>query len=151
MLKERPENPLFQEIIETVAPLGVKPIDFGVHHHKGTVKAELIIYKKGGVSHENCREVSQILLPRLEILLDNQNINLEVSSPGISRKIKTFYELDTFVGEGVSLYLLSEADWISGILSKENGSYTLTNKEKIEIKPEEIQKAKLDDSVGIGR
>ncbi|WP_053228123.1 ribosome assembly cofactor RimP [Spirochaeta cellobiosiphila] len=152
MLKDKPEHPLFDEVVNILAPLEICPLEFGLHRNKGLVRADLVIYKKSGVSHDDCQKTSEILLPKLEILLDSQDVNLEVSSPGISRNIKTFYELEVFVGQGVSLYLKSKSEWVNGVLTKNKNSYIITKDGiNIDISPEDIQKAKLDDSVGTGR
>lgn len=64
----------------------------------------VIITAKGGISLDKCQEVSKTISPILDI---NEPIKgkyrLEVSSPGIERKLKSIEHIKASIGEKVKL------------------------------------------------
>jgi ribosome maturation factor RimP len=64
----------------------------------------IYIFKKGGVTLELCSKITQIISPIIDL---NPPVNgpyfLEVSSPGLERKIKTLKQFELSIGELVDI------------------------------------------------
>ena len=71
-------------------------------HKKNVLR--VYITSKGGVSLEKCTEVSRMISPLLDIHEPfSGEYNLEVSSPGIERKLKTLHHFKSSVGEKLKI------------------------------------------------
>ena len=99
--------------------------------------------KDGGISIDECeiisREISELLDKKDPI---KENYFLEVSSPGIERKLRQPEHFEMYMGETVDV----------GLYKAQNGSKTLCgilkgyNGEEIEIETEEIIKLKISET-----
>lgn len=97
---------------------------------KEAFQIRLIIHKESGVTIADCEEIHRFLLPRLAISLDRQDINLEVSSPGLNRIFKSSDEFAIFKNRDIKIYLETEKDWLDGkILETDDSSFVLKTKE----------------------
>ena len=85
-------------------------------------------------------------MPRIELLEDSRDVNLEVSSPGITRNIKTVDEFDIFLGRKVRILKRDDSEWIHGsIESVDDNSVKLNNgKQTVSVSFPDINKAKLE-------
>lgn len=77
------------------------------------------------VSVDDCAQVHRLLLPRLEALLNTDNISMDVSSPGMERTIKNAAEFALFAGRPVRLWHTAVKDWIYGMIT-ESGDAALS-------------------------
>ncbi|MDR2795463.1 MAG: ribosome assembly cofactor RimP [Spirochaetaceae bacterium] len=68
------------------------------------------------VTINDCARVHRAILPRLELAFPSQDIYIEVSSPGIERRIKDGAEFVHYIGRPVSCYRTDISGWTSGIL-----------------------------------
>ena len=105
-----------------------------------------------GIGINDCAKVHRLLMPRLEALLNAQDISMEVTSPGLTRNIKNAAEFALFVGKNVRVWDTDAADWTSGVIESA-GTESLELKESGtgETKTfayEHIAKAKLADTEG---
>lgn len=128
-----------QNIVDDIEPifesLGFKLVDLKMKTIKGTAQIHLVVFKDDGVSIEDCSEMYKILFPRLEVLLDKEDIKLEVSSPGIGRVFKDRREYYIFSDIPVALLLQNESEWKNGVIhevhddflefDEGNGKYTI--------------------------
>lgn len=97
---------------------------------------------EGGITVEDCEQVSRIVSP----LLDVENIiegryYLEVSSPGINRRIRKKSDFERFCGEKVKIYLRSPQDGrkkITGIIDGVEDDAVVVSEERA--KPERQRK-----------
>ncbi len=90
-----------EEIIEN---LGYKLVDYNLIYQGNMVKAKIDIHNPYGyISHKDCGIVSKHCEEFLIEKID-ENIVLEVSSPGINRILKTERELKVFKGYEIELY-----------------------------------------------
>ena len=112
---------------------------------KGRPHVNLVVYRPEGVSIDDCAEMHRTLLPRIELLLDNRDVAMQISSPGIERTFKDPSEFAVFVGRGVQI-LHRDDGWIGGCIVSATGT-------EAEIRADggvrrfafaDIQKAKLD-------
>jgi len=96
-----------QEITEKVASAGgLEVVEVEV---KGSGRNQLLrifIDKPGGVTHADCESVSQ----QVGEILDSEDIlpgqyTLEVSSPGVERKLKKWKDFERFQGQRIKVVL----------------------------------------------
>jgi ribosome maturation factor RimP len=144
----REGEPLFDSIKPVVQGLGLALVDVSVSRHKRSVQVRAVIYKVGTVGVEDCSQVHQAILPRLELAFPGQDILVEVSSPGIDRVIKDGSELVHYIGRGIKCFRRDISDWSAGILrSVDETHLVLQGKDgMIDLGYECIAKAKLDYS-----
>jgi ribosome maturation factor RimP len=78
----------------------------------------------------------------------SRDIHLEVSSPGIARRLKTADELAVFEGRGIKFLLDEESDWRTGIIGDSGlDTVTIINADQKEDFPlSRIKRIKLDDT-----
>jgi ribosome maturation factor RimP len=81
---------------------------------KGTGRNHLVrvyIDKPEGVTHEDCQQISDSLGEQIEAgnLIDGQ-YTLEVSSPGVERKLKKQRDFERFVGQKVKVHVKEPVD-----------------------------------------
>jgi ribosome maturation factor RimP len=91
---------------------GYALVDMEFRREAGGEVLRLFIDKPGGgITLDDCQKVSELLSP----LLDVENIVegryfLEVSSPGINRRIKKKADFETFAGSKVKIHVRSPVD-----------------------------------------
>ena len=112
---------LHQSLDELVRGMGMFLIKLSVFHGKmsrnsRSVSVKAVVYKNGITGIDDCSRVHRAIFPRLELAFPGQDINLEVSSPGINRIIKDGKEFAFYIGRGVRCYRTDISDWTEGIL-----------------------------------
>ena len=151
-MKEVETTPAEQRLTDDLAPviegLGYQIVELRAKRRKDGYSVHVVLHRDGGVTIDDCAEVHTTILPRIRITEEEQDISLEVSSPGIDRVLKTLREFSVFVGKGVRVLKASNGQWVGGIIRKlEEDTLTLVRaEEEIDIDIAEIQKAKLDDT-----
>lgn len=148
------------EILEKLIPLientamrfNVIPLEIDFSKENGKWFLRIFLYKQEGVTLDDCENVSRSLNPFLDELIPIK-FYLEVSSPGLDRKLKSNKEFIIFQGKTIDLKLKSlvegteEKHFLSRILDfdPEKGVKVLKldeNKELI-IPTDKIHKAQL--------
>ena len=105
--------------------------------------------RDGGIDLDECEAISRSLSVKLdEADPIKQNYYLEVSSPGIERKLKTKEHFDRYIGEVIDIGLYKAINGnrqISGVLlGFDDGVITIeVNGEKLEIGQKETTSVKL--------
>ena len=85
--------------------------------------------KREGVSMEKCVEVTKLISPLLDVDEPvHGNYRLEVSSPGIERKLKTVDHYNQSLGEDVKIMLLDKTKIRGKLLSVDSESKKITVK-----------------------
>lgn len=141
---------LDRQILEDVEPvlegMGYFAVEIRTVIQKSGPRVYIVISKKGGVNIDDTAEVLQILRPRLQILLDTQDVYMEVSSPGIDRVLKDSREYRAFIGRGVKILRVGQKEWIGGVIDsvEKDLLHLRKNERQITIPFAEIKKAKLD-------
>lgn len=103
-------------------------------HKKNVLR--IYITSKNGVSLEKCTEVSRMVSPLLDIHEPfSGEYNLEVSSPGIERKLKTLHHFKCSIGDRVKIKEYS-AEVLKGELVNvsDEGEITLKDENGDELK-----------------
>ena len=96
-----------REMVESVASAdGLEVVDVEVKGSGRNVLLRIYIDKPEGVTHADCEAVSR----QLDNLLDVENLlpgqyTLEVSSPGVERKLKKWKDFERFQGKRIKVIL----------------------------------------------
>jgi ribosome maturation factor RimP len=147
-MKQTNDDPYSDEVIPLLEGLGFQLVELSSARRKGTLNVHVTIYRPEGVSLDDCAEVYTALMPRLEVVSDTRDVHLEVSSPGVSRGIKSGREFSLFEGKGVKVLTVDSDDWVGGVIAtSDEESVTLRTKagERTFVYGT-IKKAKLDES-----
>ncbi|MFP4330617.1 MAG: ribosome assembly cofactor RimP [Alkalispirochaetaceae bacterium] len=147
-MKYKHDDPYIDEVVPLIEGLGFNLVELTTARRKGTLHASVILYAPTGVTLDDCAEVYTTLLPRLEVITASREIHLEVSSPGLSRAIKSGREFELFKGKGVQLLTESEEEWIGGTIEDADERGVTLRKAGVSTRYdlETIRKAKLDES-----
>jgi len=131
-----------------VRGLGMELVEFDVFRSKGATQVRAIVYKPGVLGTDDCARAYRSMLPSLEQALDGQDFSVEVSSPGINRKVRDGMELSRYLGRGVRCWRTDISDWSVGLLEEaDEQGITLQGKEgTIRLDYGIIAKARLDPS-----
>ena len=142
--------PYYTQCKSLVEGLGYILVSIHVVPAKTTTKVQAVITNgesnsSEGIVINDCAKVHRLLLPRLEALLQNQDIYMEVTSPGMERHIKNAAEFSLFKGRDVKVWNTEISDWISGVIKdSDEHQLTLEVMEETKIIPyTNIAKAKL--------
>jgi ribosome maturation factor RimP len=146
---ENQEELSVRRALETVLKgLGFSLVELAVSRHRGSVQVRAVIYNGSSIGTNDCSKVHRAVTPSLEMAFPDQDIYLEVSSPGIDRSIKDAAEFTHYKGKAVRCYRTDISDWTAGILESadENGIEIKTKEGVKKLNFDIIAKAKLDSA-----
>lgn len=104
-----------EEIALLLKENGYILVDFKIIKHNKSAHYKIVIDQKGGVSHNDCKKVTKLIQYFLEdnyLPLDNR---VEVSSPGLNRKLESLRELKAFLNRKVSVSYLDNDNLLQEI------------------------------------
>ena len=152
MQRSESEMSVQDELEPVISAMGLRVVDVTVQRLKASCKVAVVIYRRDGVTVDDCARVSRTVQPRLELILERDDVVLEVSSPGIDRVIKSPDEYTVFQGRGVQVLLEESGEWVGGVIEQcRNGTLYLLgsdNHDRIELA--DIRKARLDHTQEVG-
>lgn len=128
------------DLAKLIENCGVKFYDTSIKNDNSRQIYTVFITKKGGVNLDDCEKVSKILSPIFDVNAPlNGQWTLEVSSPGLERKLDKLSHFENSIGENVKISLLDK--------TKISGEICAVNGENIEIKSQngEICSLKFDE------
>ena len=121
-----------QEITERVAgDAGLEVVDVQMLGGGGSRLLRIFIDKPEGVTHADCEHVSQHVGTILDIedVIPGGKYTLEVSSPGLERKLARPREFERFVGRKVKVVLRQPVEnqrtWVGALRNFAEGIITL--------------------------
>ena len=128
---------------ELVKECGVELYDTEIANENGRAIYRIYITKNGGVSLDDCEKVSRLLSPIFDVEPPiSGDYNLEVSSPGLERKLSEARHFKASLGELVKAQT-AEAKFAGRLVKADNESIALENDEGVfELKIGDIKKAK---------
>ncbi len=134
------------EVEPIVSGMGFSLVELRHSRSKNQNHIILVVYRPQGVGVDDCAAISKNLYPRLELIDGLENLQLQVSSPGLDRVFKSEEEYTIFRGRDVKVMLHGESEWIRGTIETAGeGEITLsTGAETRRLRMDEIRKAKLD-------
>ena len=139
---------LYKDIAGLLEEKGLKLVDLSLNRNQGAIQqVRAVIYRTEGTGIDECAKAHRLLQPRLESLLGDDDFQLEVSSPGLDRVIRSDREYAIFVGRGVRLSLKDETVVCGRIVSASLENVVLST-EGVEnsIPLDLVKKGKLDSS-----
>lgn len=133
------------DLSNLVSQCGVDLYDTEVVNENGRVIYRVYITKKDGVSLEECEMLSKLLSPIYDVMppVSGEWI-LEVSSPGLERKLSTIEHFKLSIGEFAKIILNDKTEIKGKIVSLKDDYICINsqNDDMIEVKFENIKKAK---------
>ena len=99
-----------------VESLGFRIVELHTAVVRGTTHVDLVVYRPEGVGIDDCAGIHRTILPRIEVLLGDRDVTVQVSSPGIDRTLKSDAEFSVFAGRGVRVLLTGATEWLAGVI-----------------------------------
>ena len=122
------------DLASMISQCGVKLYDSELTSQNSRTIYRVYIIKDGGVSLEDCEKVSRVLSPIFDVMAPVEGeYFLEVSSPGLERKLSKIEHFALSLGEEAKITLNDKSVFIGKIISVDGEIITFSN---------EIKKAK---------
>ena len=100
-------------VTEITDAKGLETVDVEYVKEAGQYYLRIYLDKEGGISLDECEEVSREISPKLdELNITEDNYYLEVSSPGIDRVLKRDKEFVKYKGKDVDIKLYKPIDGV---------------------------------------
>ncbi len=132
-----------------VEDLGYDLVDVEYSHEQGSNYLRFFIGKRGGVTIDDCQEVSKLVGDKLDELdLIDSAYYLEVSSPGLDRPLKTDRDLYRNIGYKIEISLYRPIDGQKKIIGElvnydDEKVYIVKDNEEIGIDKSDISLIKI--------
>lgn len=124
---------------------GYETVDVEYVKEAGQFYLRVVVDKEGGISLNECEEVSRELSPKLdENDFIEENYYLEVSSPGIDRALKRDKEFVKYKGRDVEIKLYKAIDGVKQFegelvgLDEENNIVVIINNEEMKFNRKDV-------------
>lgn len=143
-----PQGPVAEALGELLHDMGYGLVEFSAQHVKGRTHVHCVLHHPEGVNLDSLAEVHRAAQPRLEALLDTDDLRIEFASPGIERNVKSFHEFAIFVGRPVQVLPADQDEWRNGTIASADGNscrVALDDGTEGVYEPATIQKARLLD------
>ena len=139
------QMPYFEECAKIVSAMGFFLVELSITRQREAAQVAAVIAGQGDVGIEDCAAVHQVLQARLEALLGTSDLQMQVSSPGITRTLRHAGEFACFEGRMARAWHIPSGGWVEGrIASSTDKSVIIDGKEGArELPYSEISKAKL--------
>lgn len=122
---------LESDIKNVVESMDLSLYDIVTVSEGGDTIYRILINSKEGISLDKCAEVTRTLNPLLDVTPPVKgDYRLEVSSPGIERKLKTLKHFQASIGEKVKVVLISN-EVLQGPLVKVEGNLITIDDEQL--------------------
>lgn len=132
------------DLASIISQCGVKLYDSELTSQNSRTIYRIYIIKDGGVSLEDCEKVSRVLSPIFDVMAPVEGeYFLEVSSPGLERKLSKIEHFALSLGEEAKITLNDKSVFIGKIISVDGEIITFSNDDgKSKFSFNEIKKAK---------
>lgn len=142
------EKDLESEIEKILGGAGLSLLEFSVSRHRGNVKVKAVVYSPSGTGTDECTKAYRLILPQVQLILNVQTPDIEVSSPGIDRIIRSAKEWKAFVGQAVKILMKDQNEWTAGTLTGfvDDRIEFIGPEGPVTIEVSSIAKARLDSS-----
>lgn len=118
--RSKTEQIVFDLVENIILSMGFELIDVEYVKEGGEWYLRLIIDKRGGISIDDCSDVSQAVEPVIDEADPVRTAyNLEVSSPGLDRPLNSDRDLERNLGELVEIHpklVKGDKKWFEGFL-----------------------------------
>ncbi|MDD2368387.1 MAG: ribosome maturation factor RimP [Sulfuricurvum sp.] len=121
---------LESDIKKMVESIGLSLYDTAIFNENENTIFRVSVTAPGGVTLDKCVEATHLISPLLDVTSPvSGDYRLEVSSPGIERKLKTLEHFVQSVGEKVALSTISKEKYEGEMVGVENDEIILNTKE----------------------
>ncbi len=121
---------LESDIQNVVESMGLSLYDIVTVSEFGATIYRVMINSKEGVTLDQCADMTRVLNPLLDVTPPvSGDYRLEVSSPGIERKLKSLKHFNASVGEKVKLVLISNEVLKGKLLKVEDSNITVEDEQ----------------------
>lgn len=121
---------LEKDIGSLVESIGLHLYDASIVSENGETIYRVQVVSEGGTTLDQCVEATKLISPLLDVTPPVQGeYRLEVSSPGIERKLKTLQHFSYSVGEKVKLTLQDKTKLRGELKSVEGGTISVETEE----------------------
>lgn len=148
MQNRKPTGPVADTVAEIATGLGYTVVEFSAERVKGRTHVHCVLYHPDGVQLDALGEVHTALQPRLESLLEDNDLHIEFSSPGVERTFKSFHEFEVFQGVTVRVLSRTTTQWITGTIREADDSHCVIvddSGETHSFSQDDVAKARLTD------
>ena len=122
---------LEKDIRTLIESMDLSVYDISTVSEGGDTIYRILINSKDGISLDKCAEVTRMLNPMLDVTSPVKgDYRLEVSSPGIERKLKNLGHFKDSIGEKVKVVLITN-EVLTGELIKVEGNKITINDEQV--------------------
>jgi len=113
------ENDRYQKDLEgLLSSIGLSLVELSISRHRGSIQVRVVIYSPEGTGIDQCSKAHRLIMPRLQVPLNEQDFHLEVASPGVDRWIRSDREYAVFVNRGVRILLKEGNEWLLGRIAQ---------------------------------
>ncbi|HIF20163.1 MAG TPA: ribosome maturation factor RimP [Gammaproteobacteria bacterium] len=118
------DSKIIEKIEKSINLIGYELMEIECSPNKRGLKIVTFIDHSDGITMDDCVKATKVITPILELKEDDDYL-LEVSSPGLNRKLITKEHFDRFRGQTVKIKLKNKADDrrnFKGQLKSRNGN-----------------------------
>lgn len=121
---------LESDVKKMVESIGLSLYDTAILSENDQTIYRVSVTAPGGVSLDKCVEASHLISPLLDVTPPvSGDYRLEVSSPGIERRLKTLAHFTQSIGEKVVFSTIDKAKYEGDLIAVENDEITIKTKE----------------------
>jgi len=121
------------DIKKMVESIGLSLYDTAILNENEQTIFRVSVTKSGGVSLDECVEATHLISPLLDVTPPvGGEYRLEVSSPGIERKLKTIDHFAQSIGEKVVFSTIDKEKFDGELIAVENEEITIKGKDGTE-------------------
>lgn len=121
---------LESDVKKMVESIGLSLYDTAILSENDQTIYRVSVTAPGGVSLDKCVEASHLISPLLDVTAPvSGDYRLEVSSPGIERRLKTLSHFAQSIGEKVVFSTIDKAKYEGELIAVANEEITIKTKE----------------------
>ena len=88
---------LFRDVSAMMESLGLLVVEVSQDKEKGSTNMRVVLTKEGSdITTDDLEAAYNVLYPMYQVVCENRDLNLEVSSPGLQRNLKDYSEFRVF-------------------------------------------------------
>ena len=125
---------LEETLREHIEKNGYELIEIDQHSLRKGIKFVLYIDHKNGIGLDDCVNVSKASEMIIDEFIDPESYELEVSSPGLDRKLNKKEDFDRFIGKTIKIKLkekLNDRKNFKGLLTDRRGDMVILEDDQV--------------------
>jgi len=125
---------LEQTLLEDIENKGYELIEIEQHSLRKGIKFVLYIDHDNGIGLDDCVSVSKASEMIIDEFIDPESYELEVSSPGLDRKLNKKEDFDRFIGKTIKIRLkekLNDRKNFKGLLTDRRGDMVILEDDQV--------------------